>query len=294
MGNTTYHRRAQRDEQKERLYPLQKAFSHPQYWLYWIPASLFPLPFGQKQWLMQFLDRFLIMVSKEFKLRPEIFLQFKTVHPDLLDPFMASAMQFSPITGLSLRPGDKLRPLPNRDEISPVLEAGKFNIRDYVSDYCYWFTGKFERKQREMFLGYGGLTLMLMKPDKNTQSPDLPIPAGVRTYKIFEQYDLDAILASAFALRDGFLEKSKKLFGASLAQDPQFPGIPFVIPLLQGKDFFSRPVDDQAKWFEICDIYINESPCENGIILASKIDVDEALSDLLGDMKRENLIYPER
>jgi hypothetical protein len=62
--------------------------------------------------------------------------------------------------------------------------------------------------------------------------------------------------------------------------------------MLRSEDFFKQPEDECKKWFELFDVYINESPADRGILLASKNDLDEDLIPLLKAMADEKLEYP--
>jgi hypothetical protein len=92
---------------------------------------------------------------------------------------------------------------------------------------------------------------------------------------------------------DGFQEKSKSLLGVGLQDDPQFKGLRFVLPLLKASDFFSESEQEVEKWFQLFDVYVNESPPDKGILLASKLDLEDSLIDLLKTLKEEGLEYPE-
>jgi len=100
-------------------------------------------------------------------------------------------------------------------------------------------------------------------------------------------------LEGSFALKDGFQAQSKQLFGAGLEDNPQYPGIPFILPLLQASDFFGQPEPESAKWFQLFDLYVRESPEDTGVLLASKTDFDDPLIQLLEKMRADGFTYPE-
>jgi hypothetical protein len=47
------------------------------------------------------------------------------------------------------------------------------------------------------------------------------------------------------------------------------------------------------KWFGLFDLYVNESPDDKGLLLASKTDLDEDLIEMLKEMREEDFVYPE-
>lgn len=277
------------------LHPWRRAQVLTQCFLYWMPVSCFPLPAQERTWVMEFLDRFVAEVTAQFELRTEVFLQYGTVKV-LREPFLRTAREFSPLRGWSRRPGTELGPMPTPDEIKELIKRKQFDISWGVPDYCYWFRKKAHKRQRQAFVGHGGVTLLFLKEDPDTQSSKLPFPEAIRKRPEYlpQINQLEEMLADAFALRDGFLAKSKELLGGGLNDHPQFEAIPFVLPLLYSEDFFNRPVEECGKWFQLFDIYINESPADRGIILASKIDLEEKLIALLTKMREEDLAYPER
>jgi len=103
--------------------------------------------------------------------------------------------------------------------------------------------------------------------------------------------DIDKLVETAFSLMDGFQEKSKILFGNGLEENPQYPGLAFVLPLLSASDFFQEPPEERAKWFQLFSVYLTESPVDNGILLASALDLREVLNKVVAELKNENLHY---
>lgn len=114
--------------------------------------------------------------------------------------------------------------------------------------------------------------------------------------KKFETYgirNVEGKMATGAALTDGFLARSKEIFGIGLEAEPQFPGLPFIIPLLSAANFFNYPHEEVHRWFELFDVYINESPTDQGVLMAVKDDFDSPLVELLQQMRQNGLEYPE-
>jgi hypothetical protein len=205
------------------------------------------------------------------------------------------AIEFRPIPGICRRPGAAMPKPITEDDIAELIKGKKFEFNDWVADYTYWFVNKLAARQRELFFGHGGMVNMFLKPDKKTEPPIVPFSPAMRSaFPIFQKFDIDAQVAQTFALADEFQDKSKKLFGNGLENDPQFRGLRFILPLLNAQNFFNEVPGEREKWFQLFDVYINESPADNGILLASAKDLDEPIIDLVRQMREENLEYPLR
>ena len=276
------------------LNPWQRARELTRCSLYWMPVKSFPMSPAEKRWFFAFQDRLVEHICKPAGLRPETFLHMKALLPqELFTTFAKNAPDLKPLTGLARRPGAKIPAVPDPDDVRAIAEGKQsFNFSESTPDYCYWFLNKDFAKARELFAGYGGMTSGFLKPDSKTAPPELPISPGLRKKsQILRMFDMDELVASTFALRDGFLSKSKELFGVGLENQAGYPGIPFILPLLTSSDFFSQPDTECEKWFQLFDVYIMESPTDQGILLASKVDIEEALIGLLKGMAEEDLVY---
>lgn len=278
------------------LWPLRRAEKLTKCFLYWIPVRSFPIPLEQRAWLNAFIDRFSQLLEKEQGLRSECFLQLKTVYPALLETFIDKAHDLVPVMGFSHRPGVELPPIPTLKELQPILDGKeKYKFEDSIGDYCYWFLDKDQKTQRQLFWGNGGMSLLFMNPDPNTKVAPLPIPKGIRNHPtfmdLFKKNDPDKAFARANALKDSFRAKSLELFGQIIGGNLQLKGVPFIIPLLSTGDFFQRPNTECSTWFELFEVYLNESPKDQGILIASKLDLEDALINLLKQMTRDGLRY---
>ena len=263
--------------------------------LYWAPLT-FPAPMGQRQWWLQFVNRFVEMTEKQMGLRAQTFLQVKPASDDPLRSALLLHMEtFVPVSGLSRRPGSK-PPEPDLNKDVEDIQAGrkKYNIDDYVPDLCYWFVDQSGEKQREALFGQGAMNLLFLKPDPAAKPPEVPMVRAVRESWASQGVDMSRMLNQAYSLKDGWLAKSRELFGAYLATHPHYRKMPFYVPLLSSQDFFARPEEEVKRWFSLFDIYLGESPGDKGMVLASSDDLEEGLIELLKKMRDEGLSYPER
>ncbi|HLW86631.1 MAG TPA: hypothetical protein VKR60_15545 [Candidatus Sulfotelmatobacter sp.] len=275
---------------ERQIRPWSRAQNLTRCFLYWIPVHSFPVPALQRDWLLTFLDRWGRVAAKQLSLRAELFLQLQSVQPNLSDALVKCAPDFNPVFGLSRRPGGGLPPLPTQQDVKAMQRGEKaFSFSDYAGDYCYWFLAGAEDKQRALFFGQGGLTTLYLKPGPAPAVPKVRLPKAMQEHPFFK--DADEKMAAASRLSSPFLKKSKELFGAGLESSPQYPGILFIVPLLASADFFSRPEEEVKSWFDLFDIYVRESPVDRGILLATKPDLEEAMAEIVREMKAEGMEY---
>jgi hypothetical protein len=281
------------------LLPLKRAHSMTRCALYWIPVRTFPIPADERIWLHTFLTRLASVLQKNYELRAEVFLQLKAVFPSLVETFNEKALELIPVMGLAQRPGKELPPTPTMDDLQPIIDGKeKYDFGKYIGDFCYWFVRKQQEKQRELFWGHGGMTILFLPPDPKTKVEPLQIPKGIRENpafaELFKIFDPDQANADSHAMGDAFRKKSLELFAEDLKKNVQLKGMPFVIPLLSTRDFFDRSDSECKKWFELFDLYVNESPLDVGIVVATKLDVEDELINILRQMSEEGLSYPSR
>jgi hypothetical protein len=292
------------EDRRIELLPWRRADGLERCFLYWLPVDSFPMPQGQREWLMLFLDRWIALLKEQFGLRPELFLQYKSVHPHLLKPLLNTMMDFIPVMGLGRKPGAPLPEMPSVSEIQATTKKMFDALRQqqelplpdpnkHLPDYAYWFVDKSEKRQRETFFGFGGITVTFLKPDPKTVTKPLPISAAVRKrLPILQVIDVDQMMARAASLSDGFLAKSKEMFSAGLENEPQTKGLPFILPLMDAGDFFSQPPEVMKQCFELFDVYVRESPVDKGMLLAFESDMEKPLIALLKEMRDQGLKYP--
>jgi len=271
--------------------------------LYWIPVKTFPIGEHQRNWIIEFLNRFGAQMAESAGLRCEQFLSFKTIsdEKDLMHKLHKNIQRYSPLIGLSRRPGEDIKPPPDIEELQKDTKAivdGERKppkISEMYPDYCYWFVLKYPEEQRTNFFGYGGLTNLFMTPDPNTAPPEDAMLPDVFFDEIaprVKKDEYEAMVAGTFALGDAFLPKSKELFGKGLEEEPQYPGLVYIVPLLLSTDFFKESDEVVEQWFDLFDVYVNESPDDQGVLLAAKENLDDVLIEILREMREEGLSYP--
>lgn len=297
MASNLQRRRLTPADERTQLLPWRKAEKLTRCHLYWIPAD-FPFGSQQRQWVLASLDELSNWLAKQ-QLLGQTFLQMKAIYPHLLNDFIKSAMEFSPLFGLSRRPAAPMPPLPDMKYVEDLQKGNQsWKFGDRMPDYCYWFIGRQEQRQRELFLGHGGLTTIFVKPDpENQPPPSRPIPPGVARSPIFapifEQWDPAQGTQIASALKSPFLKKSKEFFGRGLEDEPQYPGLLYVLPLLTANDFLNQSDAETTRWFETFDVYVTESIPDKGLVLASKESLTDLLISITRTLKEKFIRYPE-
>ena len=276
--------------------PWVKAQTLEDTFLYWLPVGSFSMTQERRVWLLAFLEKWTVLLEQKEGLRPELFLQYKaTSSEDLAQPFQRYIVKHHVLPGLTRRPGASLPTFPDAEEMRRVILADRnpLDIEKWVPDFCYWFMSKRTSQEREAFAGFGALTTIFLPPDPKTQAPKLPFTPKFRAaMPVFQKLDVDANFQCAFAMQDAFLPRSKQVFAVGLEDEPMYPGITFVMPLLESGHFFAATLEERASWFSVFDVYINESPIDKGIILAFQKPFEPLLLELLKSMREEKIVYP--
>lgn len=278
--------------------PWQRAAQLSSCQLYWMPVHSYPIPFRQRQWLLRFWDEFSNTIAATRRAKAELFLQMKVIQPNLRDAFLRHSRQFSPVFGLSRRPGSALPDLPDEQYIQDLQKGRRsYDHKELQPDYCYWFLYKDEKRQREAFLGHGGLAAFYKRPDPETKAPKIEIPRRLqndeRFRSILAQFDLQRLTEGLQSLQSPFLKKSKEIFGSGLENELQYPGLLFIVPLFESTCFFEASNDDIQQWFSVFDICLTESPKDKGVLLASRCDIEDDLIVLLERLRQEGYMYPQ-
>ena len=274
------------------LLPLRKA-SVSDFHLYWIPVSSWPVPLREREWLLQFLGNLDAMMESQSGLRGEFFLDYQTAK-EVERVFLKNASERLPFLGLARKPGAPLPKAPTGEQLRKAAHGDdEFDIARHTPTYCYWLMNKDLPRVLPLFFGHGGASMIYLAPDPKTVP--FKIPHKEEINELFPGLPLgklEAMNAAVAAMQDGFLAKSKELFGVGLEEEPQYDGLPFIVPLLETADFSRQPEEERQKWFELFQFHWRESPIDGGIFLASKLDIEEGIIDQLKKMKEEGQVYP--
>jgi hypothetical protein len=301
--------------------------------LFWIPVKLGSIPRTQREWLLEFLTRLVTSLSKSSGLHAEHFMQMQVLDSDeqLRKMFLNAMMRETPLLGRIWRPRGK-QPIRATQMEVDLLAAKKkeFHPYDYAPEQAWWFLSRDENSLRERYLGYGGLTLFLVKPDHNSGVPPLPaapaipmiipkflrrdpsmkvlleefdpqrsgqIPAFLKSHRamkpVFSNFDVEKQQEKNESLMSPFRDLSKEVFGAGVTRDLEFESIPFVLPRLASQDFFLQTDPQVRRWFEVFDVYLNESPEDEGVIMACKDNLTPLIAMIVGEMRRKGYRYWE-
>ncbi|MFI5092989.1 MAG: hypothetical protein ACHQIK_06070 [Candidatus Acidiferrales bacterium] len=296
------------------LQPWRRATELTRCAVYWIGVRAFPVPIGQRTWILKFVTRLADHLREKAGLRQELFVQLKALNPSLRDTFVSRSTDWMPMTGLSRAPKALMPPPPSEADIKALQEGRKkFDANEYMPGYSYWLLDDAFQAQMEALFGAGATTVLFLRPDEKAQAPKLalpkelfqnpmfagadpnsaiPLPSFVRDNPLMRQMNVESKINAAFKLQDEFLAKSKTIFGAGLEDHPAYRGFTFIIPELESKDFFQQPEQDVKSWFELFDVYLHESAPDQGILLAAREDIDAPVIEIVQKMKDEGLLYP--
>jgi hypothetical protein len=320
-------------ELSEQILPWRLAEALRSCHLFWIPARLGDIPRGQREWLLVFFSHFAKFVQSDLELRGEIFISAQTVHENssLKDIYLNAMLSDTPLAGRCRRIQQRERALPTQKDIDD-LAAGKkkYSPYDYVSENAYWFLSREDRELRERYLGYGGLSMLYRGPDVRTSLPAPHVPANMPLIipkfirnnpsmkvllegfdprnpgatplfltgnpgmkSVFSTLKADKLQEKAELLQSSFGAKSKEIFGDGMPRDITFEGLPFLLPQLCTQDFFTSADKEIRRWFELFDIYVRESPEDEGIILACRDNLTTPIVGVIKKMRSEGYRYWE-
>ncbi len=266
--------------------------------LYWLPSS-FPARQAERDWMRRFIAELKNRLGPNGEVSAELFLEATVIHEHVHDAFIQNALDFNPIMTMSRAPGAALPTEMDMKYIEDLRnQRATFDLKRFSAGFCYYFVAKLFAKQMNAFWGFGGMTVMLVKPDPATMPPPLRIPSGVKKHPAYQQMaqeqDLEGKLAIAYGLQAPFLKKSKEYFGTGWEQRLEYRGLLCILPRWKSSDFFTLPVEEVVKLFDICDVFITESPADQGILVASGKPIRKVISEICRQMTDEQMIYPEQ
>jgi hypothetical protein len=275
--------------------PFRHAEDVTRFDLYWLPASL-PARAQQRQWTLLFLAELVKRLSPKGELSTELFVESSAIHPDRQEQFVQTAFDFNPVMGFSRKPGAPMPSLPKNEAIDAIRNQEKpFEIGQFLEGLCYWFLKKSASEQLDLFWGFGGMTMMLVKADPVT--PPINIPAGVKKHPAFQsmlqEKELQSMLDMAQAAQSSFLKKTKEAFGKGWEDRVEYRGLQYILPRWSSRDFFDLPEDDVNALFNICEVFATESPVDQGVLLASGKPLRPVISDIVIEMSAAGEVFCE-
>lgn len=262
--------------------------------LYWLPVAGFPLPWRERNWLLSFIRRVRELLASEEEWKLETFLQFKALTRENTDLFLARKLDYTPFTGMALRPGAGMPAAPSNDAVRKEIEDNAYNVdvSQWMPDFCYWLLTGDDEEQRSNFLGTGHMSFLFTAPEKGAAPPKLFAPRILRSHPAMKDGKLEQQMKITAAMQRPFLKQSKELFGTGIRDHHAYDGLPFVFPLLTSADLIAAPEQTRTQWFELFGAYLAESPADRGCLFAIKDPAfDERLSTLLKRMRDEGETY---
>ncbi|WP_446743876.1 hypothetical protein [Silvibacterium acidisoli] len=314
------------------LLPLRQASALQSFSLFWMPARFDPMPDAQREWLILFLQRFEQGLSS-LKLEKLHFLHSRVLrkNEELQKTFHKKLHRYGPIPGPS-RSLNQAAPVKLTPEVMKRFAFNRKNpsIEPFMTETAFRLKKDLAGDFTRIFMGYGGATLIFSGSSSEEMLPQTPapplqnvtIPKFLRKYSMLQTFTEDfdpaapgrmpAWLRNHPSMRplkeelgvnleadrtskrvDTFGRKSRELFGADLKGSAGYEGLAFVLPRLTTQDFLSRGEDEILKWFEVFDVYIRESPEDEGFVIASKHDLRPVFREALETMREDGYVYWE-
>jgi hypothetical protein len=301
--------------------------------LFWVPVNLGSIPDGQREWLLEFFSRLAACLSQQGKLEPEHFMEMRVLNENswLRGTFFNNMMRESPMMGRTWFPRGKKRTLMTAEEVKLLTKGKKpYDPYEYTHPQTCWFVSRNAVSLRERYLGYGGFTMFFRKPNTPDEPPAVPpeaatpfvipkflrnhpslsplladfdlqnpykVPGFVRNQpgmeKLFSLMDVDNMSGKDNAREAPFRDKSKEIFGTDIPRNIEYEALPFLLPRLASQDFFAQTEGKLRRWFEVFDVYINESTEDAGIIMASKDNLTSVVASIVGEMRGAGYRYWE-
>jgi hypothetical protein len=293
------------------------------------------MPESQRAWLSRFLDRWFAELSSEHGLVDEVFMQLDVLQKEkqLSDGFYANLLKEQPLVGRSISSlQSQPKGAPTDAEID-LLTKGKvkYDFHAMTEPRACWFRNSDTSSLRGTYLGFGGMTILLMQKPAEDQKDEeelgqmisrVRLPAfmrneprlkmlveGLNPQKPFEppffirNHPAMAQLHAMGGLRKRnpqkqmqkvmFGLKTKEVFGGSLKADPAYAGIPFLLPRLSSAEVFHSTAEERASWFQLFDVYLRESPEDGGMLLLARPDLLSGIVQTVTALRNDGYRYWE-
>ncbi len=321
------------ENNSKRLLPWRHAESLLSCCLLWIPVKLNAIPNGQREWLLYFFSKLSIYLRETHQLHGEYFMQMQTIDENekIRQLFLNGILKETPITGFSRRLHQQEAAMPSAEDIEAFAKKKReYHPHDYMPSTAYWFLDRNDAELRQKYLGYGGLTILYRKKNQDNGSakvtvnrnvpliipkflrrdpnmkqlledfePNNPekIPAFLKSHpgmkQVFSVFDNEKAQEKSDLLLSPFRDQSKEIFGEGIPRDLQFESLPFILPRLSSQDFFAHPESQVRRWFDLFEVYIAESPTDEGMIIACKDNLTPLIETIIEEMRTRGYRYWE-
>jgi hypothetical protein len=248
----------------ERLLPFRRHWPDQSWnedWcLYWVPASFENRADTRADpRFHQVFERLIALTNEKSQVRGFTFMDSQFIYPHLIEHLILNAIEYLPLGAMGFCPGRGPVNMPKYDEIVGI---------DFRAAY------EKLKEKKEAFRA-------------NDIFPRMPKP---------QQYIMgDQDLARRNLMGRGgytfflarhaqpqFSEIGKQILSENTA-DPLMHEIPMPVPLFDSAAFTTARAEQLATYFNMFDLYVAESPADNGILIAASRNLDEALPQLIED-----------
>lgn len=260
-------------------------------------------------------------------------MQMQTIDENekLRQLFLNGILKETPMTGFSRRLHQQETAMPSEEDIEAFARKKRdYHPHDYMPATAYWFLDRNDAELRQRYLGYGGLTTLYRKKNQENGSAKAPvtgnipliipkflrrdpnmkqlledfepnnpekIPAFLRSHsgmkQVFSVFDNEKARQKSDLLLSPFRDQSKEIFGEGMPRDLQFESLPFILPRLCSQDFFAQPESQVRRWFDLFEVYIAESPTDEGMIIACKDNLTPLIETIIEEMRARGYRYWE-
>ena len=159
-----------------------------------------------------------------------MFLQLKHTRTDLNRRFTQTLLEYEPVTGVLLRPGETLPEPPTSLEIKKLVDAPDANaeigIAHLAPDYCAWFLEKKGTEQRKDVFGVGGMLFLWVEGDEANAPKPVRLPRSLATHPAMAGQDFNRQFRKLHSMRAPWLKMSMEVFGGAVGEEALAQGVP--------------------------------------------------------------------